>query len=183
MKNLIYIFAIAVCFASCNMADNSASMKPTAIQEQMQKFYDQVINAHNPAAMDSFCTADFLDHNPDQGHTGKGIDDAKASFTEFFAAFPDVHITANFFVESEDKCAAHVTMTGTNSGMMGNMPATNKQVTVDGIDLIKVKDGKATERWGFFDTMKMMTDLGLMPAPGAMPDSAAMMEKMGMEKK
>jgi predicted ester cyclase len=62
-------------------------------------------------------------------------------------------------------------MTGTNSGPMGGMPASNKPVSVDGIDIIVVKDGKAVERWGIFDNMKMMQDMGMMPQQGMMKDT------------
>jgi predicted ester cyclase len=43
---------------------------------------------------------------------------------------------------------------------MGNMPATNKSFRINGIDIIVVKDGKATERWGIFDDMSLMGQLG-----------------------
>lgn len=171
MKKLIYIVA-AVMFASCNAPkNNEMNTKADAQKAGVQRFYDEVLNAHNVAMVDSFCMPDFVDHNPDQGHSGKGIDDLKAGFTEFFTAYPDIHVTTNFMMADGDKVMAYVTMTGTNSGSMGNMPATNKQVNIDGIDVISLKDGKATERWGFFDNMKMMQQLGMMPTPGAMPDS------------
>jgi steroid delta-isomerase-like uncharacterized protein len=172
MKKLIYIVVIAVMAASCNMPNNTGSMKAEANKAKTQRFYDEVINAHNVAAIDSFCSADFVDHNPDQGHTGKGIEELRSTFKEFFASFPDVHMTTNFMIAQGDTVMAYITMTGTNSGAMGNMPATNKQVSIDGIDVIAIKDGKAVERWGMFDNMKMMGELGMMPPPGAAPDSA-----------
>jgi steroid delta-isomerase-like uncharacterized protein len=181
MKNLIYILVLAVGFASCNMADKTADMKTASMKEHVQKFYDQVFNAHNVDMVDSFVTADFTDHNPDQGHSGKGIDDLKTSLKEFFAAFPDIHITPNFMVAEGDKITVHMTMTGTNSGAMMGMPATNKQVNVDGVDILTIKDGKATERWGYFDTMKFMMQMGMMPPPGTPP--APPSEPMKMEEK
>jgi hypothetical protein len=45
------------------------------------------------------------------------------------------------------------------------MAATNKTMSVDGIDIVVVKDGRGAERWGFFDTHKMMQDLGMMGEP------------------
>jgi len=171
MKKLVYFFVIAVIAASCNTMNNSGSANTDANKTRVQAFYDQVINAHNPAAIDSFCTTDFVDHNPDQGHSGKGIDDLKATFTQLFAGFPDIHITTDFMVAEGDTVVSHVTMTGTNSGAMMGMPATNKQMSVDGIDIVVVKGDKANERWGVFDNMKMMQDLGLMPQQGSMPDT------------
>lgn len=181
MKNLIYIFVIAVLTASCNMADNAANMKSDAIKAHVQGFYDKVVNGHNPAAIDSFVTADFINHNPDPGHSGHGAEDLKAGFAEFISAFPDIHVTINYLVVEGDKCVAHITMTGTNSGAMGAMPATNKQMSIDGIDVVTIKDGKATERWGIYNNMKMMADLGMMPPPGAPPAPPA--EPMKTEEK
>lgn len=181
MKNLIYIFAIAVMAASCKMPGNNMGDSTADVNKaRMQKFYYEVINAHNVAVLDSFCSADFVDHNPDPGHSGKGMDDLKASFTDFMTGFPDIHVSTNFMIAQGDTVMAHVTMTGTNSGAMGGMPATNKQFSMDGIDVIVIKDGKAVERWGFFDSMKMK-DLGMLPERGAAPDSA--MTKTGNEQK
>jgi len=185
MKNLIYILIVALGFASCNsMPNQAANNSGTANKERVKQFYDQVINAHNPDMVDSFCTADFVDHNPDMGHSGKGTDDLKASFKEFFAAYPDVHMTTNFMVAEGDKVVSHITITGTNSGPMGNMPATGKSMNVDGIDIVGgIKDGKASERWGLFDAMKMMTQMGMMPPPGAPPAPPAEPMKTDEKKK
>jgi steroid delta-isomerase-like uncharacterized protein len=156
---------IAAIIYSCNTG-SMAGMDTDANKARVQSFYDQVINAHNTAIIDSFCTADFTDHNPDPGRTGKGSDDLKASFKDFFTAYPDIHIKTNFMIAEGDTVMAHVTLTGTNSGASGNMPATNKQINVDGVDVIVLTNGKASERWGFFDVQKMMQQLGMMQEPG-----------------
>ncbi|HYK45460.1 MAG TPA: ester cyclase [Parafilimonas sp.] len=174
MKKLIYIFVVAAIAVACNTATTpGGGTDAEANKAKVQSFYDQVINAHNVDAIDSFCSADFVDHNPDPGHSGKGIDDLRAGFKDFFSGFPDVHVATNFMVASGDTVVSHVTMTGTNSGAMMGMPATNKKATVDGIDIIVIKDGKAVERWGEFDNAKMMQDLGMMPQPGAPKDTTA----------
>jgi steroid delta-isomerase-like uncharacterized protein len=177
MKKLFYVLALAAIAASCNMPNNGGNMnsKAEANKAKTQQFYDQVFNGHNLAVIDSFCSPDFTDHNPDQGHSGKGIEDLRAQLKSFFESFPDIHVTTNFMIAQGDTVVAYLTMAGTNSGAMGGMPATNKQVTMDGIDIIAIKDGKAIERWGFSDNMKMMQQMGMMPAAvtgGAPADSA-----------
>jgi steroid delta-isomerase-like uncharacterized protein len=173
MKKLIYVFAVAVMAVSCKApVTNTGDSKAEVNKARMQQFYDEVLNAHSTAMLDSFCTVDFTDHNPDPGHTGKGMDDLKASFADFITAFPDIHVATNFIIAQGDTVVSHVTMSGTNSGMMSGMPATNKKFSMDGVDVVIIKDGKAVERWGFFDNMKMMKDLGMMPEAGAAPDSA-----------
>ncbi len=137
-------------------------MKTTAEnKERVQQFYNEVMNAHNVKKINSFCSDDFIDHNPDPGHNGKGLEDVTAMFNEMFGAFPDLHVTTEFMVAEDDMVVAYLTMTGTNSGTFANMLPTNKSVKINGIDIIKMKDGKATERWGLFQDLSMMTQMGL----------------------
>ena len=82
---------------------------------------------------------------------------------------PDVHMTTEYMIASGDTVFAKIKMTGTNSGGTGQMPATNKSFDVEGVDIIVMKDGKAAERWGYAEEMKMMQQLGMMPEPGAAP--------------
>ena len=172
MKKLFYMMVLAGMITSCmnpGMKDNTSANK-----ERVQQFYNDVINAHNVDAVGNYCAADFVDHNPDPGHSGQGMEDLKASFKDFFAGYPDIHATTKFMVAHGDTVMSYVTMTGTNSGPLGQMSPTNKQINIDGIDVIVIKDGKAIERWGIFDSMKMMEQLGMAGNMGAQPDAGKM---------
>jgi predicted ester cyclase len=172
MKRLSILMLLAVSISSCNNGGNDSSNdKEAANKAKVQRFYDEVINGHNANAIDSFCHTDFTDHDPGQGHTGKGIDDLKANFNEMFAGLPDVRATTNLMIASGDTVVTYMTMTGTNTGPMGPMPATNKQINIKGIDIVVLKDGKATDRWGIFDNMTMMAQMGMMGG-GAPADSS-----------
>ena len=127
-----------------------------------QRFYDEVMNAHNLAKIKTFCSVDFTDHNPSPGHIGKGLEDLTAQINEMFTALPDLHLNIDFMVAEEDRVVSYLTLTGTNSGPFANMPATNKSVKINGIDIVLIKDGKATDRWGVFDDLSMITQMGMM---------------------
>jgi steroid delta-isomerase-like uncharacterized protein len=126
-----------------------------------QRFYNEVMNSHNIAGAKSFVTTDFIDHNPSQGHTGKGLDDLTAQLNEMITAIPDLRVTADLMVAEEDKVVTYLTMTGTNTGPFGNMPASNKPIKFNGVDIVHIKNGKAIERWGVFDDLSFMTQLGM----------------------
>lgn len=141
---------------------NQSTMKTTEENKALaQGFYNQVLNSHNLAEIKSFVTSDFIDHNPSPGHTGKGLDDLTAQLNEILTAIPDLRVTTDLMVAEEDKVVAYLTMTGTNSGPFGNMPATNKPVKFNGVDIVHIKDGKADERWGVFDNLSMMSQMGM----------------------
>ena len=130
----------------------------------LKKFYEDVFNKHNVDAADQFITKDGIDHNPMPG-IKPGLEGIKEEFRHFFTSFPDFNVTVDDMISEGDKVVARVTVKGTNKGMMNGMAATNKAAQWGMIDIVRFKDGKAVERWGYSDDVAMMTQLGLMPAP------------------
>src|SRR5579871_2675019 len=133
MKTLLSLCVIAGLFASCtNMNNGGMTSNASKNEARVADFYEKVFNAHNVAMIDSFCSADFTDHNPQMGHSGKGIADLKAEIGEFFTAFPDVHITPQYTASHGDTVFVKMNITGTNTGAMGpNMPATGKSFNIE----------------------------------------------------
>ena len=48
----------------------------------------------------------------------------------------------------------------------------DKQVTIPGIDILRIEEGKIVELWGQEDTLGMMQQLGAIPAPGQSEDAS-----------
>ena len=46
------------------------------------------------------------------------------------------------------------------------MPATGRHVSIDGVTLVRMQDGKIAEERDFLDNLDLMTQLGLMPSTG-----------------
>lgn len=126
--------------------------------------YD-LFNTHNVTKENAskFIDDNYIDHSPDPGQK-PGIDGFVQSFENFKKAFPDYKITVKEIIlnSADGKAGIHINITGTNTGEMMGMQPTGKKVDFDGLDLLVFKNGKCTERWGYFDTMKMMQQLGLM---------------------
>jgi steroid delta-isomerase-like uncharacterized protein len=176
MKKIIYILLIASVFASCNQGDNKANEQIARNKAGMQKFYDEAMNKHNPAFMDSLIVSDFVEHENGPGTPPvKNREDLKKFFTEFISGYPDLNFKVNFMVADSDKVVTHYTFTGINSGPMMGFPATNKKVNYDGVDIVRFnKDGKGVEHWGYMEEGKMMAQLGMGPDMNSMmpPDSS-----------
>jgi predicted ester cyclase len=47
------------------------------------------------------------------------------------------------------------------------MPATGRRVTLTGIDILRIVDGRIVERWGEFNGAEMLQQLGALPAADA----------------
>jgi steroid delta-isomerase-like uncharacterized protein len=135
-----------------------------------QKVYD-MFNAKNFDSLGQVISSDAVDHDPEPGQ-GPGLAGIITAMKGFYAAFPDLKFTAVEMVGEGDLVAANIKMTGTNDGPIMGMPATHKKIDISGMDMMRFKNGKATERWGAFDTRSMMQQLGMGgPPPGGAPDA------------
>jgi|SRR6185312_2163400 len=174
MKNIISAIAIAAAFSACmapankNMADDRVSKN----EAMMSKFYDEVINKHNTGMIDSLVSSDYVEHCVTPGYTAdrSGL---KKGWEDFTKAYPDMNCKIHFMVADSDCVTTQYTFTGTNTGSMMGMPATGKKVNVDGVDIVRYKNGKATEHWGYMEEMKMMMQLGMMPGMGGSDSTKA----------
>ena len=173
MKTLLLIPAIAIafCLVSCeqNMtADNSAESKEERNKEAALAIM-KAFEENKPEALDTLIAEDAKEHTPDpsMGITSTGRQMVKDVLASIKSGYPDYKNEVKHVAADGDMVMVYFTMKGTNSGPMGNMPATNKTIEVDGVDIMKFNDkGMATDHWGVYDNMKMMEQLGLMPPMG-----------------
>ena len=128
-----------------------------------RRFYDEVINKGNLDLIDELVSADFVEHEEFPGLPTTGPEAPKAALGMFMAAFPDLQITAGDMIAEGDKVVVQATMSGTHTGEFMGIPPTNKSFSVPAIDIIEIRDGKATAHWGLTDQGAMMAQLGLAP--------------------
>ena len=116
--------------------------------------------------IDEVCDPGFVDHNPQPGMepTLEGFKQANAMYR---TAFPDLKIDELEVIAEGDTAATRWTASGTHQAALGDIPATGKHVTVEGMNFYKLRDGKVTEAWLQFDGVGMLVQLGVMPAPEA----------------
>ena len=169
MALLVLVIGLSVSWAHDDkLAENKA---------MVSRFYEEVLNKHNPDAMEEFFAADFVDHNPSPGQA-PGLEGVKQEFVMMFTAFPDMHLTVDHQIAEGDKVVSRLTVHGTHKGDFMHIPATGKPLTITGIDIVRIKDGKAVERWGNFDELGMMLQLGVIPAPGMGPTEATLVHHL-----
>ncbi len=64
----------------------------------------------------------------------------------------------------DDRVVGHFRCSGTHEGEFLGLPPTGEQVTVRGVDIVTVVDGKCTEHWGWDDSWQLMVPAGPPPA-------------------
>ncbi len=127
------------------------------------RFVDEVQCQHNLAALDELVSADFVDHS-DLSNL-RGPEGARQFFTMMFSAFPDMRFNVRQQIAEGDKVLTYKTFHGTHQGPFMGIPATGREVSIDGMDILTVTGGKITEHWTVSDMLGMLQQLGVVPMP------------------
>jgi len=93
------------------------------------------------------------------------LKDFKQKESEWYDAFPDMHVTIDDMVAEGDKVAVRTTWTGTHKGEIMGIPPTNKKVTISLITISRIAGGKIVEDHGEYSALDLMRQLGLKEIP------------------
>lgn len=94
-----------------------------------------------------------------------GIEAFKDYYSNFVTGFSNVEFTIVDVFGQGDKLVKHWNFKGTHSGDFFGMPATSKNVDVEGITLVQMKDGKIAQEQDFMDNMVFLQQLGVLSNP------------------
>ncbi len=130
------------------------------------RFFDEAISQHKPALLDELLHPAFKSH-----HYPAPPGSDKEGFSEgikgLIAAFPDIAVTLQEQYEKGDKVFCYGVWTGTHKRTFQGIPATNKSVRVEFMDIWRIEGGKLRENWVVMDILGLMIQLGVVPPPGA----------------
>lgn len=128
-----------------------------------RRFFEELWNDNNPAIADEIVAPDFVPHDPSNPWLKPGPAGTKELVSTYRTAFPDSHFTIEDQIAEGDRVVTRWTAHGTNNGELQGMPATGKRVTVTGITIDRIANGKLAESWVNWDTVGMLRQLGLLP--------------------
>ena len=83
----------------------------------------------------------------------------------FYVGFPDAKHTFEDQIAEGDKVVTRVTLRGTHQGAFQGIPATGKKVAVEATLVDRIVEGKFVEHWSSLDSLGLMQQLGVIPAP------------------
>ncbi len=122
----------------------------------------------NLAVLDELLAPDCINHeqsNPEQ--RGKAACKQWANDVRLVnrRGFPDYDITPEDIVAEGDKVVKRWVFQGTHSGEFAGIPPTGKRVTMRGITLYRLAQGRVSEMYWNYDVFGLLQQLGAIPAP------------------
>jgi steroid delta-isomerase-like uncharacterized protein len=131
----------------------------------VRRFIDEVFNEGRLAAIAEVVDRGYIMHGTEP--EVRGQQGMQEFVTTYRTALPDYHCTIEDQVAEGDKVVTRWTVRGTQRGELDGIPPTGKPVTLAGIVIDRIANGRMAETWQQADVLGMMQQLGLIPAPAA----------------
>ena len=135
-------------------------------KEVIQAFLEEVINQGRLERANDLVKENFVELDPLPGQE-QGREGLKAIVHGLRVAFPDMHWVQKEMVAEGQKVVTRFVWTGTHRGAFLGIPATGKSVEVKGVVIDLLENGRMSESRILMDTMGLMQQLGVIPAPPA----------------
>ena len=137
---------------------------PATNKEVIQAFLDDVINEGQLERANDLVKEDFVELDPLPGQE-QGREGLKAVIHALRSAFPDMRWVVKEMVAESDKVVTRFVWTGTHRGEFLGIPTTGRKVEVKGVVIDRLENGKMADSRILMDTMGLMQQLGVIPAP------------------
>ncbi len=97
----------------------------------------------------------------------QGTEEFIAFLREFVTAVPGYEDELSQMIADGDRVAYVSTMTGVQTGPLGDLPATGREFTLVNIIIQRLEDRKIVETWVSWDNIAFLSQLGVMPGLGS----------------
>ncbi|MDP8908482.1 MAG: ester cyclase [Chloroflexota bacterium] len=135
------------------LADASAT-DPTMVAV---RFYEELHTTGDLDIAAELVAPGAFIHTPDG--TMRGPEGIAGLVTTLRTAFPDATFPIAEIAVANDTVLVRWTMHGTHRGTFGDIAPTGKKVSMDGIAVLRVRDGKIVENWVQYDRLGLLQQL------------------------
>ena len=125
----------------------------------VRRFIAEVWNAGNLDAADDLVHPEYAISG-----IGTGPDAVRHNVSIYRTAFPDLECVVEQLVAEGDWVAVRLTLRGTHLGPLGDIPATEKPVTMKELVFWRVESGKLCAIWSQGDALGLRIQIGAIPA-------------------
>ncbi|MFP4073204.1 MAG: ester cyclase [Actinomycetota bacterium] len=133
-------------------------MSAEANEQLLTRYVQEVWDKGDLDALERFLSPDFKRHvSPTLPPLDRGGQIER--LRGFRSAFPDITLTVEDVVAGDDRVAFRSTIRGTHRGPFAGRAATEKQITVGLVDIVRIEGGLFVEQWGGPDMSDLFRQL------------------------
>lgn len=169
MKNLFDVLSILMLGSVVMLTDCAGESATNEVEQQNMAIVRQAhadLAAGDFNAFKSAISPNYTRHcqaMPPGLQELHGTEQFFAFIEEFIVAVPVHRDSISNMIAQGDKVAYVSTITGTQTGPMGEFPASGKNFALVNIIIQRLENGKITETWVSWDNVAFLSQLGIMP--------------------
>jgi steroid delta-isomerase-like uncharacterized protein len=138
----------------------------------VRRLYEDVWNKRKLEVVSDLFSASHAVRDNNSSGSAVGPEAYRVQVALYLAAFPDLHFIVEDTVAEKDKLVASWTISGTHKGEFMGVRPTHKKVSIEGITIHYLANGKIIDSNISWDALGLMRQLGVFPAL-AKPKGAA----------
>ena len=131
-------------------------------KEVAKRFIEEIINTGNTDNIAEFIDPNYKDHN-DKEDEITGIRGAISHIEAVRSTYPDLKISIEQQVCEGDVVVTRIIGKATHSGEWLGMKPTFKPITIHGVNIDRIKNGKIIEHWGMANSLEALLEIGAFP--------------------
>ena len=130
-------------------------------REVIRRLYKEFWNERKLEVIDQLVSQSHALVSPAMSGPTVGPAAYKKELATFVAGFPDLRFTVEETICEKDKIVASWTLTGTHKGEFLGIAPTNKRVSMMGITIHQIGDGKILDSQAVWDAISLFQQLGV----------------------
>lgn len=136
-------------------------------KELVRNCVNEVLSEGDFSRLDEYFAEDYVEHTSAAPENIEGLDAIREHYAGIREAFPDFDVEIEALIAEGNKVVQRSDQTGTHKGTFMGVEPTGNEVSIPGIVIYQIEDGKIVEAWVQADMMGVMQQLGVVEAPGA----------------
>ena len=137
----------------------------TANKALVRRFFEEGLGRGNLDLIDELVAPDAVMHNPLILDAPSSV---RGSVEMLRQAFPDLSVEVLDLIAEDDRVAAFLRLSGTNTGAYRRGGATHRQASMRAFFIWRIADGRLVESWGVADRFDFLQQLGIIGSDDAL---------------
>jgi len=162
MKKAVLVFLAFSLFAFASCQQKNDIEKERIAKAEL---YVNAWNTGDLSLFDEVLSPECVRHHVDMDMDFKGAEAIKQYAASVRVSFPDFKVSLDELIIAENHSIGRWTVTGTNTGPIGDSPPTGQKVKYSGIEVSRIVDEKVVESWIYFNQAAQLIQLGYTITP------------------
>ena len=157
----LFLVIVVVISTGCQQQPDNSNSKVEDNIKMYTNVWDEILNKGNIDMIDTHFASNYV--NKTVSSTVNGQAEAKEFFGAFLTGFSDINFVVDEIFGVGDRVVKRWTFNATHTGEFAGIPATGNKISLKGVSVSRIVDGKIAEELDYMDDLGFLQQLGVMP--------------------